>query len=114
MLELVCKKKAYLQTWRLKFSHTKTVTTAFYLNNREAKRQLKVYNNRLLSLFPTPTYLGVKLDRLLVFRHHLVAMCEKLSSRATLLRQLVEMLVPKHGAELPYSGLLNSRVLRTV
>ena len=26
---------AYLQTWRLKLSHTKTVTTAFHLNNRE-------------------------------------------------------------------------------
>ena len=24
---------AYLQTWRLKLSHTKTVTTAFHLNN---------------------------------------------------------------------------------
>ena len=40
---------AYLQTWRLKLSHTKTVTAAFNLNNREAKRELKVYNNgRLL------------------------------------------------------------------
>ena len=29
---------AYLQTWWLKLSHTKTVTTAFHLNNREAKR----------------------------------------------------------------------------
>ena len=36
---------AYLQTWRLKFSHTKTVTTAFHLNNRKVKRKLKVYNN---------------------------------------------------------------------
>ena len=35
---------AYLHTWRLKLSHTKTVTTAFHLNNREAKRELKVYN----------------------------------------------------------------------
>ena len=35
---------AYLQTWRLKLSHTKMVTAAFYLNNREAKRELKVYN----------------------------------------------------------------------
>ena len=26
---------AYLQTWRLKLSHTKTVTAAFHLNNRE-------------------------------------------------------------------------------
>ena len=29
---------AYLQTWRLKLSHTKTVTAAFHLNNRDAKR----------------------------------------------------------------------------
>ena len=36
---------AYLQTWRLKLSHTKTVTTAFHLNNREAKRELKIFNN---------------------------------------------------------------------
>ena len=48
---------AYLQTLRLKLSHTKTVTAAFYLNNREAKRELKVYNNgRLLPFCPTPTW----------------------------------------------------------
>ena len=81
---------AYLHTWRLKLSHTKTVTTAFHLNNREAKRELKVYNNsRLLPFCPTPTYLGVKLDRSLTFRHHLVALRKKLSSRVTLLRRLV-------------------------
>ena len=50
---------AYLQTWRLKFSHTKAVTAAFHLNNREAKCELKVYNNdRLLPFCLTPTYLG--------------------------------------------------------
>ena len=71
---------AYLQTWRLKLSHTKTVTAAFHLNNREAKRELKVYNNsRLLPFCPTPTYLGVKLDRSLMFCHHLVALRKKLS-----------------------------------
>ena len=81
---------AYLQTWRLKLSHTKTVTAAFHLNNLEAKRELKVYNNsRLLPFCPTPTYLGVKLDRLLTFRHHLVALRKKLCSRVTLLRRLV-------------------------
>ena len=81
---------AYLQTWRLKLSHTKTVTAGFYLNNREAKRELKVYNNsRLLPFCPTPTYLGVELDRSLTFRHHLVALRKKLSSRVTLLRRLV-------------------------
>ena len=81
---------AYLQTWKLKLSHTKMVTVAFQLNNRETKRELKVYNNdRLLPFCPTPTYLGVKLDRSLAFRHHLVALRKKLSSRVTLLRRLV-------------------------
>ena len=80
----------YLQTWKLKLIHTKTVTAAFHLNNREAKRELKVYNNgRLLQFCPTPTYLGVKLDRSLTFRHHLVALRKKPSSRVTLLRRLV-------------------------
>ena len=78
---------AYLQTWRLKLSHTKTVTAAFHLNNQKAKHELKVYNNSRLLLFcPTPTYLGVKLDRSLMFRHHLVALCKKLFSCITLLR----------------------------
>ena len=36
---------AYFQTWRLKLSHAKTVTAAFHLRNREAKRELKVENN---------------------------------------------------------------------
>ena len=81
---------AYHQTGRLKLSHTKTVTAAFHLNNREAKRELKVYKNgRLLPFCPTPTYLDVKLDRSLTFCHHLVALLKKLSSRVTLLRRLV-------------------------
>ena len=80
----------YLQTWRLKLSHTKTVMAPFYLNKREAKRELKVYNNgRLLPFCPTPTYLGVKLVRSLTFRHHLVALRKKLSSCVTLLWRLV-------------------------
>ena len=69
---------AYLQTWRLKLSHTKMVTAAFHLNNRETKREIKVYNNgRVLPFCPTPTYLGVKLDRSLTFHHHLVALHKK-------------------------------------
>ena len=54
----------YLQTRRLKLSHTKTVTAAFHLHNREAKRELKVCNiGMTLPFCPIPTYLGVKLDR---------------------------------------------------
>ena len=47
---------AYLQTWKLKLSHTKMVTAAFHLNNREAKHELKVCNNgRLLPFYPKTT-----------------------------------------------------------
>ena len=81
---------AYLQMCRLKLSHTKTVTAAFHLNNQEAKREQKFYNNgRLLPFCPTPTFRGVKLDRSLTFHRHLVELRKKLSSRVTLLRRLV-------------------------
>ena len=66
---------AHLQTWRLKLSHVKTVTAAFDLTNREAKRELKVKNNSKILPF-CPTYLGVKLDRALTCRHHFEA-CTK-------------------------------------
>ena len=66
---------AYFQTWRLKLSKIKTVTAVFYLNNREAKRELNVYNDgNLLPSCPVPTNLGVELDRSLTFRHHLEAL----------------------------------------
>ena len=41
------------------------------------------------SLIQNSTYLGVKLDRSLTFRHHLVALHKKLSLRVTLLRRLM-------------------------
>ena len=81
---------AHRQIWRLKLSHTKMVTTAFHLNNREAKRDLKVYNgNRRLPFCPTPICLWLKLDRSLPFHHHLVALHKKLFFCVTLLRKLV-------------------------
>ena len=67
----------------------KTVTAAFHLHNREAKRELKVKNNgKILPFCPVPTYLGVKLDRALTYRHRLEALLKKLSTRVTLLRRL--------------------------
>ena len=41
----------YLQTWKLKLSHTKTVTPAFHLNNREAQGELNIYNTIRFLLF---------------------------------------------------------------
>jgi len=59
----------YLQTWKLKLSTTKTVSAAFHLNNKEAKRELKIkYNNATLPFCSEPKYLGVTLDRLLTCR----------------------------------------------
>ena len=66
---------AYLLTWKLKLSNTKTVMATFHLNNREAKGELNIYNNgSILPPCPVPTYLGVKLGRMLSFRHHLKAL----------------------------------------
>ena len=46
-----------LQLLEVELSHTKTVTAAFYLNNREAKRELKVYNSdKLLPFSRTSTW----------------------------------------------------------
>ena len=68
---------AYFETWRLKLSNTKTVTAAFYLNNKEVKRELNVYNNgNLLPPCPVPMYL------------HLKALRKKLFTRVALSRPL--------------------------
>ena len=80
---------ADLETWRLQLSHAKMVTAAFHRHNREAKRELKVKNNgKILPFFPGPTYLGVKMNRALTYRHHLKTLRKKLPTRVSLLRRL--------------------------
>ena len=95
---------ASLQTWWLKLSHAKTVTAAFYLHNRKAKRDLKVNNyGKILPFCAVPTYVGVKLDRTLM-DHHLGTWRKKLSTRVSLLRRLAGSgwaLVPGHCTQLP-------------
>ena len=79
----------YLHTWKLKLSTTKTVPPVFHLNNKEAKRELKLnFNNETLPFCPEPKYLGVTLDRSLTYRRHLESLCKKLTSRGALLRRL--------------------------
>ena len=79
----------YLQTWKLKLSTTKTVPAVFHLNNKEAKRDVKVdFNNETLPFCYEPKYLGVTLDRLLTYRWHLESLRKKLTSCVALLRRL--------------------------
>ena len=80
----------YLQTWKLKLSTMKTVSAVFHLNNKEAKRELKVkYNKETLPFCSKPKYLGLTLDRLLTYHRHLESFRKKLTSRIALLRWLV-------------------------
>ena len=56
----------YLRKWRLQLSIGKTVSAAYHLNNREAKRELDVFvDNKSLVFQQAPKYLGVRLDRML-------------------------------------------------
>ena len=79
----------YLRNWRLKLSIGKTLACVFHLNNREAKRELKVeVDNKFLQFQTAPTYLGVKLDRSLTYRQHLECLKAKTTSRVALIRRL--------------------------
>jgi len=76
----------FLLTLKLKLSTTKMVSAVFHLNNKEAKREMKV-NHHKESLFfcSEPKNLGVTLDRSLTYRRHLESLREKLTSRFALL-----------------------------
>jgi len=44
----------YLQTWKLKLTNTKMVSVVFHLNNKEAKREMKVNFNNETPSAPSP------------------------------------------------------------
>ena len=79
----------YLRKWRLQLSIGKTVSAAYHLNNREAKRELDVfvYNKRLV-FQQAPKYLGVRVDRMLNFKQRLEEVTGKVTSRVSLIRRL--------------------------
>ena len=80
---------AYLRSWRLQLSLGKTVSAAFHLCNKEAKRGLEIsVNNNPLECQQAPKYLGVRLDRTLSYKQHLEDVRAKVTSRVSLIRRL--------------------------
>ena len=79
----------YLRKWRLQLSLGKTVSAAYHLNNKEAKRELDVFvDNKRLVCQQAPKYLGERLDRMLSFKHHLEEVAGKVTFRVALIRCL--------------------------
>ena len=69
--------------------HTNTVSAVFHLNNKEAKRDLKVDVVKETLPFCSETEtLGVTLDRLLTYRRHLEFLRKNSTSRVALLMRL--------------------------
>jgi len=67
------------------------VSAVFHLNNKEAKRELKVnFNSETLPFCSEPKYLGVMLDRSLTYHRHLESLRKKLTSHVVLLRRLAD------------------------
>ena len=61
----------YYSSNHLKLNPAKTQICCFHLRNRDAKRKLYVtWNGLELDHYPNPIYLGVTLDRSLIFKLH--------------------------------------------
>jgi uncharacterized protein with PIN domain len=65
------------------------VTTNFYLNNMEARRLFQFTKNKvIITNDECLLYIRVKLDRILIYRQHTVAMKNKLKSRNSIIARL--------------------------
>lgn len=79
----------YFKLWRLKPNSSKTETSVFHLNNKEADKQIRIIIDETeLKFNKNPKYLGVFLDRTLNFKYHLEKLSAKLRSRGNLIQKL--------------------------
>ena len=76
----------YYRSSNLRANPDKTQVTAFHLRNKEVKRTLKVKWNRTdLENTPHPKYLGITLDRILLYKQHIHNTKMKVATRNNLL-----------------------------
>ena len=79
----------YLKNWHLKLSMAKTISSAFYFNNKEAGPELNIkVNNNILQFQASLTYLWVKLNGSLTFLQNLESLSAKIMSQIALIRRL--------------------------
>ena len=77
----------YFHNWRLSLNTTKTVCSIFHLANRLSKYELNVSVDSVKIPFdPSPTYLGVTLDRSLTYGKHLQKIAAKVTAGCNLLK----------------------------
>lgn len=72
----------YFKSWYLTLNSNKTTFIVFHLNNRESDRKLNLETRGInLKWEDAPKYLGIKLDRTLVFKKHLEGVKNKLKTK---------------------------------
>lgn len=79
----------YCKQWRLKPSSAKTEVCCFHLNNREARKELKIqFEGVTLNHNHFPKYLGITLDRTLSYKSHLSNTAQKIKTRNNIIQKL--------------------------
>lgn len=79
----------YFSKYRLKLNSSKTVSSLFHLNNKEANIEMEIKSeNQIVKHESTPKYLGVILDRTLTYRKHLENTANKIKTRNNMIAML--------------------------
>lgn len=79
----------YYSCWRLRANPAKTESSTFHLSSRDANRTVNIeFCGAPVEYNPTPTYLGVKLNRSMTFNPHLTKLQLKLKTRCNIIQRL--------------------------
>jgi len=96
--------RTYYHQHRLYLSKEKTVHALCLRNTRDVGRRLNIsVDGKTIAFEPNLTYLGVKLDRSLIFKPHLKSVRQNVLSRCALLNRLAgtewgaSVTVRRHG-----------------